>query len=332
MNQKLSYSSISTFEQCPYKYKLTYIDNHFIEQNTIATCFGTLIHFIEETIANKIKSNEVIDYEELLDVFYNVEDKKEKLFGINKLKEMFPNDYYIEDKNKLSYADKAKGYSESGIYRLETYLKQNPNLKVYGAEIPFDLKYRNYLFHGFIDRVFYDQDTSHYIIEDIKTYSAEIDEQQLKTPLQFVIYSLAFSEALNIPTEVIDCVYDLPLCNVKQKAGTEKYITRGIRKIDNLLTEIEKGVFEPNPSPLCHWCVFSKTYPEQPEEAKKLCPYFCHWTKQNKTTEVEYEWMGEENHEAILEAFIKSLEPTTNKKVIQIQKNTKGDRRFLLRC
>ena len=276
MSTKISYSGLNTYEQCPFKYKLVYVDKHFIEQNTIATCFGTLVHYIEETIANKIKNGEVIDYTGLLSLFYTVEDSKEKLFGINKLKEMFPEDYYVEDKNGLSYADKEKIYCDTGIYRLENYLKENPNLQVYGAEIPFTLEYGEYIFRGFVDRVFFDKAKQCFHIEDIKTYSAPIEEAQLKTPLQFVVYALALSKELKLDPDNFICAYDLPLCSTRQEAGTKGYIKRGQAKIDRLLHKIDERDFKPKGSPLCHWCVFCKTYPNQPEEAKNLCPYFCH--------------------------------------------------------
>ena len=101
----------------------------------------------------------------------------------------------------------------------------------------------------------------------------------------------------------VRCSYELPLCDTKQEAGTKGFIKRGNDKIEKLLTRIENGEFAPHPTPLCHWCVFSATKPNQPEEAKNLCPYFSHWTRETKDFSVECEWMGEENHEAILEAF-----------------------------
>jgi hypothetical protein len=54
--------------------------------------------------------------------------------------------------------------------------------------------------------------------------------------------------------------------------------------------------------------VFSPTNPNQPEAAKNLCPYFCKWTKTNKTDEVENRWQGEEMHPVILESFLKKNE------------------------
>ena len=54
-----SYSKLSTFEQCPYKYKLIYLDNNYIKDDSIATEFGTLVHHIEEEIGKSLKYNKV---------------------------------------------------------------------------------------------------------------------------------------------------------------------------------------------------------------------------------------------------------------------------------
>ena len=55
IQEKYSYSSIACFKQCPYKYKLIYIDHNFIPCPSIATDFGTLIHHIEEQIGKDLQ-------------------------------------------------------------------------------------------------------------------------------------------------------------------------------------------------------------------------------------------------------------------------------------
>ena len=102
------------------------------------------------------------------------------------------------------------------------------------------------------------------------------DSKELATPLQFVIYNLAAQELYNISEQDISCAYELVVCDQKQEAGTKGFIARGIKKLNKLLDEIKTEDFTPSPSPLCHWCIFSETFPNQPQEAKKLCPYYSH--------------------------------------------------------
>ena len=300
---KYSYSKLSTYKDCPYKFKLIYIDVKFINTPSIDTSFGTLVHYTEECIANDLKNGLKIDYDKYINQFIEINDEKEGLFGVKKLKEMFPDDFYKEDKSGMKYSDKCALYVNESIYRLESYLKANPNLEIVGIEQSFNVIYKNYAFHGFIDRVFKDKVTNKIIIEDIKTYSKEVEKKNLTTPLQFVFYTLAAEELYNVSENDISCAYDLPVCLLKQEAGTKGYLTRGLKKIDELLNLIETNQFKPNPTPLCHWCTFCPTYDNQPEEAKGYCPYYSKWTPDNKTFEVEYMWMGQEEHDAILQAF-----------------------------
>lgn len=378
--QKMSYSKLSTMDKkhggCPYKYKLVYIDNHFIDAPAIATEFGTLIHFVEEMMGKDIMANDneplfMMDYQKysnlVLDGYHNVElvgkytqkeadsynekhnlkpgDEKfkttesdkykiEHVAGAKELQEKFRDDWFKEDKSGMTYADKVASYLSKGIYRLRDYMVANPDLEIIGLEKEFNLVYDDYLFHGFIDRIFRDKATGEILIEDIKTYSKPLENKDLKTPLQFVFYTLAAREMFK--TEHIRCSYEMPLISCKQDAGSSGYIDRGRKKINELLHEIEIKNFEPNPSPLCHWCIFSHTYPNQPDSAKNLCPYFSHWTKTNKDFSVENHWMGEGNHQAILEAFtsknLRRQQPS--KDIITIMKdpiNINSERKFRLR-
>ena len=341
--ENISYSKISTFDNCPYKFKLIYKDKHFIDSKNIALNFGTLVHFIEESMAKEFlslgenfKYNFQIDkfINKFIDIFINLDDEENKIFGMKKLKLLYAKDFNERDKNGLNYAEKGNLYLNEGIYRLYNYLIQNPNLRIFGIEKEFNLPYQSCNFHGFIDRIFIDKVTNTLYVEDIKTYSAPLKKSDLTTPLQFVFYALAAENLFSIPLDNIKCAYEIPLCNIKQEAGTKGFISRGIKKIDKLLLGIKQGIMEPKPSPLCFWCPFSETTPNQPEEAKNLCPYFSNWTKDVKSFSCMNEWMGEENHQAILEAFINrknNIKDTPEKILIKPAIEINPERRFLIR-
>lgn len=321
--ERFSYSKLSTYESCGWRYKLQYVDKHFIDSSSIANEFGTLVHFVEETIAKDIIANDnepnfMIDDDKYIDLFINadIQDSDKTILGVKKLKEKYPEDFYIKDKSGMDYSEKANDYLNHGIYRLRDYLTANRNLRVIGIEQPFALEYGDYVFQGFIDRVYKDIVTGQIIIEDIKTWWS-ITGHDVVTPLQFVFYTLAAEKLYETSADNIRCQYELPLAHDRYDAGTKGFIKRGIKKIDKLLGLIKDKDFEPNPSPLCHWCIFSKTNPNQPEEAKNLCPYYCNWTKDKKDFSKDFEWMGIENHDAILEAFI-----AKNEKASQVVANT----------
>lgn len=320
---KFSYSKLSCYQSCGYQYKLIYVDKHFINDSAIATDFGTTLHHTEELIARDIQNSIPLDYSKYINVFLNGD---EHCKGMNEIAQTYPEAYFDElDKSSRTYDQKVREYLDDGIYRLEKFMKENPSYEIIGIEEEFNINYQSkYTFHGFIDRVFRDKSTGKIIIEDIKTYAKPIDDASLVTPLQFVFYVLAMQE--KYPNSEIECAYDLPLVGIKQKAGTEGFINRGLKKIDKLLDKIENEEFVPNPSPLCHWCQFSKTNPNQPEEGKNLCPYYSLWTKTNKVFQSEFYWQGVEKHPQILKEFIeketkinKQKEMTSGNRIINIR-------------
>lgn len=299
MAKKFSYSKLNTYDSCGFKYYLSYVLGNFISGESIAIDLGVLIHYIEETIFNSLKNEEKVDYEYLKDFLQNANiPKKNKfdtdggIFGLNIIKEKYKEDYYKTDMNGQSYYTKMLDYASRGIYRLEEYLKANPNLKPFAAEKFFSFTYREQVFSGYIDRIFYDTTTNEYIIEDIKTKGKPFKDDELVTPLQFVIYMKGLNECLDIPLEKMKCVYDLPMVGIKQKAGTPGFFQRGMKKINNLFDKIESKDFAPSATPLCAWCQYSSSNPAVTEEGKYLCPYHSLWSRENKTHAVSHKWRG----------------------------------------
>lgn len=306
--EKFSYSKLETFNSCGWQYKLKYIDKNYVYSSSIATDFGTLIHYIEEIIAKDIIANNdepyfMISDDKYIDLFINadINDNGETVLGIKKLKEKYPQEFYTADKSGMDYNEKANDYLNNGIYRLRDFLAHNRHIKIAAVEQPFNIKYKGYTFHGYIDRVLKNTIDNSIILEDIKTWWS-INGHDVVTPLQFVFYTLACQEIYG--TDNIKCMYDLPLAKNRYDAGTKGFIKRGLKKIDHLLESIDNKIFEPSPSPLCHWCPFSPTNPNHIEKDEALCPYHSNWTKSKRDFSTNYEWAEIENHDAIQEDFI----------------------------
>jgi len=312
---KSSYSKLNTYKSCGWKYKLTYEDKHFLFSESISSLFGTLVHYIEEQIAKRIKNHEEINYEQLKEEFYTLDipktspwDQTGGIYGITKIIEKFPKEYYQKNNQGISYEDKAKKYLQTGIYRLEKYLNENPQLEVYGTEVYFETEYiNNNVISGRIDRVFYNKENGKYLIEDIKTKDKPFNEDELNIPLQFAIYSNALAKMLNTPIKNISCAYDLPFCEVKQPVLNPNFVEEGLQQINEIFEGIDKRDFIPHPSALCAYCPFSETYPDQPEEGKKLCCYYSLWKPggSHRVWEVAHKWEGIEKNDEILKEFFK---------------------------
>jgi len=293
--ERFSFSKIDVFDKCGFRYKLHYVDGPQIFSKSIALDVGTLIHDAEEQIAKAIMAHEPIDYIKL---------KNNIIIKNYKLQHDYPEDYAEIDKAGRYYKDKIREYLTSGIYRLETFMNEHPELELVAAELPFNIMYSDYRFTGKIDRILRNKITGDYICQDIKTYPQEVEQKELATPLQFVVYTLAMKDAFKLTNEQISCAYDLPFCDVTQAAGTKGYMTRGLKKLDGLLADIDAGKFDPNPSPLCHWCPYCPTNKNQPKEAKNRCPYYSLWTKEHKVFTVAEKFEGLEKHQEVMEKYI----------------------------
>lgn len=320
MKAKFSYSRLNQYINCPWAYKLKYEDKHFIDQPSIAIDLGTLVHHIEEQIGNNIINGEEIDYENLKDQFQHVNipksspfDQNGGIYGLDVLKQKYPTPYFERDAHGSCYAVKCANYLNEGIYRLENFAKANPDLELVAVEKYFEFTFAGTVFKGYIDRLWKYKNENKYLIEDIKTRDRPFDEKDTKTPLQLVVYALSIYNMLQVDVDetMISFNYDLPFCNMRQSAGTKGWLKRGMSKIEKSLGNIESQDWEPNPSPLCYWCPFSATNPNQPEEGKRLCPYHSLWTRQNSTYECLNKWEGIENHEKVMEHYLATQATTS---------------------
>lgn len=306
--KKNSYSSINTFEQCPFKFFLQYVEGHYISVDSLASDFGTLCHHILESIGLDLKFGRKIDYEKYKKEFAEVNipkkdafDRKGGIYGINVLKKKYTREFFEADSNGQSFQTKALDFMNRGIYSLENYMKSHPDWRVWGCEHYFDVTFDNHRFGGYIDRILFNEKTGEYLVEDIKTKGHPFKDDELVTPLQFVVYVKALAEVTGVPESKIHCAYDLPICDMRQDAGTKGFVKRGVDKINKIFAQIENKDFKPNPSPLCWWCQFNHGNPNIPEAAKGLCPYYSLWRPDSKTYDVANIWEGMERHKIIVQ-------------------------------
>jgi hypothetical protein len=271
--QKFSYSKVSCFKSCAFKYFLKYQEKNFIDSSSIATEFGTLVHETEERIAKALKNELPINYIALKNNFI-IESRKLAL--------KYPNDFYKPDKSGRTYREKVYLYLDSAIYRLEKFLKANPNLVIIGIEQKFEYDYDGvHSFNGSIDRAFLNTATSEILIQDIKTWPVPAQTSELKAPLQFAVYMMAAQQLWDTPFDKIKCEYDLPLCDIVQPALSDNIVEEGKIVLDKLFKGIQDENFKPTVSALCHWCEYNPlTNPSILEtKPEAVCPYFSTWQK-----------------------------------------------------
>lgn len=270
---RYSYSKISCYKQCPMKFNIKYLEKNFIFNANIATDFGTLIHETEEAIAHAIVDNAPINYVALKNKF---------IIESRKLAIKYPEAFFVRDKSDRTYQEKVYLYLDSGIYRLERFMRQHPELRIIGIEQKFEFNYDNvHSFNGSIDRAFQNINTGEILIQDIKSWPIPAQNSELKVPLQFAVYTMAAERLWGIPANKIKCEYDLPLCAITQSSISEDIVPEGRSILDKLFKGIHDKNFKPTVSALCHWCEFNPLNNPDIIDSRPgaVCPYFSTWQK-----------------------------------------------------
>lgn len=282
--ERFSYSKLDTYNKCPFRFKKKYEEEKRSNQNSLAMDIGSILHKGKEIIANSLIEGKTPDYEYVRSVIldgYNEEtdQKDQHIKGVNELSRQYFEDWVTRDeKSGMTYDEKIELY-----FNHIKSMEENTDWKPIAAELQFEFPYRDYTLYGFIDKVEIN-DKGDLRVTDYKSSRQTYREQDLKTPLQMFIYSLAVKEIYQkLPSEFM---YDFILLNKYQLACSKGYEARGIKKLNSLLDAIEEsrntGIYIPKPSPLCYWCDYCANNPKADSKYKNECPYYLLWTPENK--------------------------------------------------
>ena len=206
--KNISYSQMSIFRGCQYRWKLQYKDKIKRFTSSIHTVFGTAVH-------------EVMQH--YLDVMY----EKSAAFAdrdIN-IEELFQEKYiseyqkqYKANKNQhFSDAVEMREFFEDGVAILEWFKKKRSRYfskkgtYLVGCELPLIIApnkmLNNVLYMGYLDVVTYHEATDTFKIIDIKTstkgwsdYAKKDEDKQY----QLLLYKQYFSEQYGIPLDKIE--------------------------------------------------------------------------------------------------------------------------------
>ena len=287
---RYSYSKISTYKQCPFKFKLKYEDKNYLFSANIATDFGSLVHSIEEAIALTIQDGKQINYIALKNKF---------IIESRKIAQKYPAEFFSRDKSGRTYQEKVYLYLESAIYRLEQFMQTHPELQIIGVEQKFEYDYDGiHSFNGSIDRAFQNVNTGEILIQDIKTWAVPAQNSELKAPLQFAVYIMAAEKLWGVSFNKIKCEYDLPLCDTTQPALSDDIVAESRPVLDKLFKGIHDENFKPTITALCHWCEYNPlTNPSILEnKPEAVCPYFSTWQKSgDNVRDTLLTWQGLES-------------------------------------
>lgn len=247
-----SYSKISTFEQCPLKFKYRYIEKIIPKiDKTIDSHLGKCVHSTLEWFYSEIKKNNIPTMDELIS------------FYLQKWEEdYFPEMPIIDE--KLT----ARDYLNKGIGFLVTYYLENKPFDDNTLEVEKEISINldldgGYKIKGFIDRLSYNLATNEYEIHDYKTSNSLPRIEKIENDKQLSLYSIAIKELFGYDKEVKLIWHYLAHNKKISRKKTNADLDLLKKEILELTKKIEQTKeFPPNKSILCNWCEYKDICPE----------------------------------------------------------------------
>ncbi len=263
---RTSYSAISTYLQCPQKFKFQEIDRIRAPKSREAL-FGTLVH---SALQFMFKSDPLFPTVDEVINFYREHWPPAETWQLESQHDPLKRSWTTEDE---------KIYFEEGIKILRKFYEKNPpwNFSVLALESKFEVTLADentgevHVLSGKIDRI--DKTGDHaYEIIDYKTARRMPSQENVNKDLQLALYSLGLQrrwphvDADSIALTLYFVKHGEKLttsASVEKTEATKKEILKRISEIQKRLTEGKP--FEPMPGPLCDWCSY-----------RPICPAWKH--------------------------------------------------------
>lgn len=253
-----SHSRLSTYENCPLKYRFRYLDRVKIEESeTIEAFMGLRVHETLEKLYRDLLLSKTNTMDELLSS-YN--DNWQK--------------YYSEDIRIVRDGYSSENYRDTGAKCIgEYYARYQPfnDGKTLGLEQMIHIDIEGYKLQGFIDRLSVSSDDT-YEIHDYKTSQHIPQQSHFEKDRQLALYHIGIQGMFNDAREV-NLVWHYLLHDKEirsrrteeELSGLKSEIVALIEKIEKAQAEYEFPAVE---SGLCGWC-----------EYQSLCPKRMHIVK-----------------------------------------------------
>lgn len=287
VEKTISFSQLSMYSSCPRKWALQYKEGHYTSESSIHMTFGTALH---EALQHYL----TVMYEESGAAADRVDIES---YFEERLRETYLKDYKSNKNIHFSNSEEIAEFYEDGIEILK-YLKKKKNRYfskkgwyLIGCEVPITIhphyEYKNLIYKGYLDVVFYNETTNKIKILDIKTSTRGWDEKTKKDEVkqtQLILYKKYFSKQFNFPEENIDVEFfivkrkvrensDFPISRIQAytpPSGKIK-LNKASQLVENFITSVfnpdnsyKEKTFEPNPSKWnCNYCPFNNN--------KELC-------------------------------------------------------------
>jgi putative RecB family exonuclease len=255
---KYSHSKLSCFEQCPFKFKLKYIDKIQPEiEKSIEAHLGTAVHGTLEWLYNQAKENTALTVDEIL-LRYTEAWQKDFSEAIEIVKQEFTaEDYFNKGVQFLLNYHKKHFPFQDGTLEIEK--KITINLGENGK----------HKIRGFIDRLVFNPTTKAYEVHDYKTSSYLPTQEKIDQDRQLALYSIAIKELYGLDKEVTLIWHYLAHDTKIESNRTNQQLEELKQEIINLINKIETtNEFPKEKSILCDWCEFKNICQEMQRQER----------------------------------------------------------------
>jgi putative RecB family exonuclease len=247
-----SHSQLSTYENCPHRYKLAYIDKIEVETEGIEAFTGSRVHDALEKVYRDLKVAKLITLEELLS-FYHQDWEK----NWNEMIRIVRKDYSAEDYRRLGekcitdYYKRYYPFDQGKTLGLEEYM-------IFPLE-----EEKDYWIRGYIDRVTL-VDSSVLEIHDYKTSNRLPTKEDVNSDRQLAFYQMGVAEKWQGIQEVRLIWHYLTFDTEIHSSRTPDQLHQLRKATLDLIQRIETDRhFLPKEGPLCDWCDYQGFCPRR---------------------------------------------------------------------
>jgi putative RecB family exonuclease len=251
-----SNSKLSTYEDCPQRYKLKYKDciKPPEEEEGIEAFLGNRVHEPLEKLYKELLLTKLNSLDELLE-YYNSQWEKNWHGNVVVTRKEFTVDHY-RDTGREAISNYYKRYSPFN------------QSKTLSTEFQINFKINDITITGKIDRLSHNGD-GFYEIHDYKTSRSLPTQNELDHDWQLGLYQIGVKEKFRDAKEINliwhYLIFDKEFTSTRSDAQLED-LKKGVL---SLIKTIEKEtIFNPKESNLCDWCEYFEYCPAKQHEIK----------------------------------------------------------------
>ena len=248
-----SHSRLGTYENCPFQYKLRYVDKvKPILGNTIESFMGSMVHDALEWLYKLARDSNIVSKEALINKYDElwIEKWKDDIRIVKK--ELTADNFKETGKNCLEmYYDRYHPFDQAITIGLEERMI---------IKLPEDKKMQ-----GYLDRLDKIAD-GHFSVHDYKTSSRVPPQAKADQDRQLGLYALAVHQKYP-DIKKIDLVWHYVRFDEEVRSSrTEQQLDIMVENTVNLIKDVETATdlknFPTKTSILCNWCEFKAQCPE----------------------------------------------------------------------